>query len=79
MTWTGTPLPLLNMAEVALDCVQSVATWEGRSSNQRPAYAKFEASKCQQPHNHAIFFTHLPDSVDTNCAVCKVFQIRWQH
>jgi len=40
------------MAEMALDCVQSVEPWEGRSSSQhptRPAYAKFEASSVNSP------------------------------
>jgi hypothetical protein len=40
------------MAEMALDCVQSVETWEGRSSSQHPtrtAYAKFETSSVNIP------------------------------
>lgn len=81
MALTVTPLPLLHMAEMVLDCVRSVETWERRRSSQqptRPAYGKFEAVKCQQSHNQAIFFSHHPDSVDINFTFCKAFQIRWQ-
>jgi hypothetical protein len=52
LAWTGTPLRLLYTAEMALDCVRSVETWEGRSCSQhptRPAYAKFEASSINSP------------------------------
>jgi hypothetical protein len=40
------------MAEMALDCVQNVETWEGRSSSQHPtrrAYDRFEASAVNSP------------------------------
>jgi hypothetical protein len=70
----------LYMAEMAVDCVQSVETWEWRICSQhpaRPTYAKFEASSVNSPHNQATVFSNQLDSAAINFGVCSVFQIRW--
>jgi len=46
------------MAKMALDCMQTVETWEGPSTSQHPtrtAYAKFEASSVNRPSIRPFF------------------------